>query len=420
MYNHLKNFIKGFLTRSGSSVFIAMFSARILSFFASWLALQLVNEKDLGLVIYAYSFLIFIIPIGGFGLNQGYLRYASIYKDQTIKDNLFIYTLKRGLGISILFSFTLILLSYLFIKNQQLKLYFTILSMSLVSFYLFELFKTHYRISHKNILFARLEITYYVILVFLVGILGYFFHALGYSIAIILAPILATLFFIIKIDLKLSNYIKPNIVNASFWRYGFFAGMANVATQLLYAIDLILIGYLLHNSELVTHFKYVSLIPYSLLFIPSMFLTTDFVKITEEIDQKNNTKKYIKSYQSFFILISIGVIFIAIVFPKLILSLFSKNLIDYVLTFRILMFGVVGILIFRGLFGNLLSSIGKAHLNFWIAMGSLVFNLILNFIFIPKYGLNGAAITSATIMWVTGILSYILFNVYYKKTTSNS
>lgn len=420
MYNNLKEFIQGFLSRSGSSVFTAMLSARVLSFFASWLALQLINQKDLGLVIYAYSFLIFIIPIGDFGLNQGYLRYASISNNQKSKDDLFIYTIKRGISVSMIFSLTLMMLSYVFIRqNHQLRSYFMILSFSLVSFYFLELSKNHFRINHKNNEFAKLEITYYIILVLLVGILGYFYHALGYCIAIAVSPLLAVVFFIKKADFRLIDYIKPDFVNASFWRYGFFAGMANVATQLLYAIDMILIGFLLHNSELVTHFKYVSLIPYSLLFIPSIFITADFVKITENINQVSHTKKYISNYQSFFLIISFGVLLLAFLFPKFILSLFSKDYIQYVMTFRILMVGVIGVLLLRGLFGNLLSSIGKAHLNFWIALGTLALNLILNYMFIPKYGLNGAAITSATIMWVSGILSYILFNFYYKKLTLN-
>jgi hypothetical protein len=64
MINRIKEFIQGFLSRSGSSVFAAMLSARVLAFVASWVALQLVNEKDLGLVLYAYSFFVFLIPIG--------------------------------------------------------------------------------------------------------------------------------------------------------------------------------------------------------------------------------------------------------------------------------------------------------------------------------------------------------------------
>lgn len=416
MLTRLKAFITGFLSRSGSSVFVAMLSARLLAFVASWMALQVVNEKDLGLVLYAYSFFVFLIPIGGLGLNQGYIRYAAIGKDHELKNNLFVYTLSSGFLVSLVFATLLLMVSYLvFRSNTQLMHYFMILSGSLVSFYLLDLLKNYFRVHYKNHLYAWLEIVYNVILVVLVGILGYFFHAIGYSIAITISPLIAILFFLPKTHFNLKSYLKPAIISVEFWKYGFFAGLAGVATQLLYAIDMILIGNILHKPELVTHFKYVSLIPYSLLFIPSMFITADFVKLTEEIDQTPKIKQYIQNYWALFTVISAGVLILAFVFPKLILSLFSKELTQYVLTFRILMIGVIGVLMFRGLFGNLLSSIGKSHMNFWIAVGTLLVNFLLNFQLIPKYGLNGAAFTSACVMWVSGILSYLLFKKYQRK-----
>lgn len=414
--NRLREFIKGFLSRSGSSVFISMLSARVLAFVASWLALQVVNEKDLGLVLYAYSFFTFLIPIGGFGLNQGFLRYAALSKDSEHKRNLFFYTLKSGIGVSFLFAIIVSLVSFALVKNQtQLTLYFVILSGNLVSFYILDLVKNYFRVHYKNNLYAWLEISYNIILVILVGILGYFFHALGYSLAITLSPLIATLLFLPKIKFERQKYTKPENTSSEFWKYGFFAGLAGVATQLLYAIDMILIGNILHKPELVTHFKYVSLIPYSLLFIPSMFITADFVKLTEEIAETEKIKRYIHNYWTLFSIVSVGVLILAFVFPRLILSIFMKDLEQYVLTFRILMVGVIGVLLFRGLFGNLLSSIGKSHINFWIAVGTLLINFSLNFQFIPKYGLNGAAMTSAVVMWVSGLLSFFLFKKYQRE-----
>jgi O-antigen/teichoic acid export membrane protein len=63
----------------------------------------------------------------------------------------------------------------------------------------------------------------------------------------------------------------------------------------------------------------------------------------------------------------------------------------------------------------LLSAMGKASINFWIAIIAILLNLVLNYMLIPKYGIFGAAITSATLMWITSILSVLLFYYYYKK-----
>ena len=92
------------------------------------------------------------------------------------------------------------------------------------------------------------------------------------------------------------------------------------------------------------------------------------------------------------------------------------NFVQFSESFLILIIGISGIYIFRGLFGNLLSSIGKAHINYYIASFALVVNVITNYFLIPKYGIKGAAITSAILMWFTGIVSMIWFRFLYKKS----
>jgi O-antigen/teichoic acid export membrane protein len=88
---------------------------------------------------------------------------------------------------------------------------------------------------------------------------------------------------------------------------------------------------------------------------------------------------------------------------------------DYADSFLILIMGIVGIYIFRGLFGNLLSSIGKIELNYYIISIAIVINIISNYYLIPLYGIKGAAITSAILMWFTGILSWLSFLYFFRK-----
>jgi O-antigen/teichoic acid export membrane protein len=414
----IKEIIAGFLERNGSYVFVATILARLLSFSASWIALQLLTEQKLGLVIFAYSFIVFLIPVGGFGLDQGYIRYAALMKNSSSKNQLFVYTFKKGIILSFLFAIILALSGQVTtIIPKESKLYFFILSFSLVSYYILSMLKSYFRIQHKNKIFAYLEITFNIILVLLVSVLSYFYKEVGYSFAIVLAPILASILFFSKINLKKTKVSKLKIIDFKFWRYGVSAGLANVATQLLFALDLILIGYLLIDPKMVTHYKYISLIPFSLLFLPQVLITTDFVKITEQIHNKQVIKNYIKNYWILFALISGLIVLISFIFTRNILSIFQQDYTMYVDAFQVLIIGIVGILLFRGLFGNLLSALGKAHINYWIAIFSLSINLISNLYFIPKYGILGAAITSAVVMWLSGVLSFGLFWFFYKKTT---
>ena len=162
-------------------------------------------------------------------------------------------------------------------------------------------------------------------------------------------------------------------------------------------------------------YRYVSLIPFSLLFLPRIFINTDFVAFTEKIYDKKYIKNYIKSYMLFFSGISILLITASYFFGSYVLSLLGKSFATYSTTFFIMMLGVSGIFIFRGLFGNLLSSIGKASVNYYIALIALSLNVISNYYLIPELGIKGAAITSAILMWFTSILSFICFKLLYKK-----
>ena len=50
----------------------------------------------------------------------------------------------------------------------------------------------------------------------------------------------------------------------------------------------------------VTNYRYISIIPFSLLFLPRVFITTDFVTFTEKIADRQYIMKYIKNYVLFF------------------------------------------------------------------------------------------------------------------------
>jgi O-antigen/teichoic acid export membrane protein len=185
-------------------------------------------------------------------------------------------------------------------------------------------------------------------------------------------------------------------------------------------IDILLIGYVLNAPEMVTNYKYISLIPLSLLFLPRAFINADFVAFTEKINNKEYIIKYIKSYLLLFSIISLFICLFSYFSAAFILNIFDSKLTKFGTPFLILIIGVCGILIFRGLFGNLLSSIGKAHINFYITSIALVLNVISNLFLIPKYGITGAAITSAALMWITGIASTIIFWRLYNKRFLNT
>lgn len=414
--NLVKGYLLNFLNRSGSYVFLASVIARVFSFLASWFALQFIENKALGEVLFAYNIIAFLIPISGLGLYQSLIRYGALLKNSADKDRLFFYVLKNGtiasLGLILLIILVANLISFQFESTPKYLFYFSFL---LIPAYIFELIRIQFRINHNNKLFAFSEIIYCTVLLLSVIILSYFYKENGYIIALIITPIIASLFFIKNIPFNLKIKTKLDIINFEFWKYGFFASLSGVVSHLLMIIDILLIGILLNDPQIVTDYKYVSLIPFSLIFLPRVFMATDFVAFTEKIFDKKYIYNYIKSYMLLFFLISIFIWSFSYFFNETILSFFDTNFIKYKKAFIILIFGICGIFIFRGLFGNLLSSISKAIVNFYIASIALILNVITNYYLIPIYGVTGAAITTAVLMWFTGIASAICFFFLYKK-----
>ena len=416
MIEGVKELIKGFKERNGLSILSATLIGRVLSFFASWIALQLIEHSKLGIVIYAFTIVSFIIPIAGLGLHQSLIRYGALLKTENEKKSLFVFVLKKGMFWSFILVLITILLSYIF-KDflPESQFYLVILSLVIPTTFLLEIIKIQFRLIHKNKLFASADITYNALLVIAVLILSYFYKEIGYAIALIITPLLVSLFFLKRLRINFRKRIELNILDFSFYKYGFFASLSNVATQLLSAIDILLIGYLITETSMVTIYKYVAIVPLSLLFLPRVFLTTDFVTITERIYDKKYIKHYIKNYLFIFIPLSIFIGLCSWLFSKNILLFFGSDFISHSNSFIVLIIGVLGILILRGLFGNLLSAIGKAYINYWIAFSAILVNIVSNYYLIPKYGIYGAAITSAMLMWFTGIISCVLFFLLYQK-----
>lgn len=414
--NIIIQYIKNFLNRSGSYVFLATILGRVLSFIASWIALKFIENDALGVVLFAYNIILFVIPISGFGLHQSLIRYGSLAKSSEDKDSILAYVFKKGI-VACLVLITIVISISLFInfKFENTLFYVVLLSFTIIPSYLLEIIRAQFRLQHNNKSFAFTEGVQSIILLLSVLVLSYLYKELGYAIALLLTPLLTSIIFFKSLNINNLIYKKTKVINFQFWKYGFFASLSNVVTQLLFVIDILLIGFILSNTEMVTNYRYVSIIPFSLLFLPRVFIATDFVAFTEKIYDAQYIFKYIKSYVLFFTVVSILVLLFSWLFSVEILGLLDKEFTQFSDTFIILMIGICGIFILRGLFGNLLSSIGKAHLNYYIATLALVINICANFYLIPKYGIKGAAITSAILMWFTGLLSYLLFIKLYKK-----
>jgi len=412
----IKQYINDFLKRSGGYIFISTIDSRFSSFLASWFAVQFIPNKELGVVLFSYNIILFVIPFTDFGLNQSLIRYGTLLKNIQEKNSLFIYVFQKGFFIATIMTILIVCIGFLYpFEFENTGFYLALLSLHLIPLFIIELIKIQFRLLHLNKQFSLVDMTYNCILLVFVIFFSFYFKEIGYILAIIFAPLMTILFFLKKLRINILQKVKLEITNFKFWKYGFYSGLTSIVSNMLFIIDIFLIGYLLKDSELVTSYRYVSIIPISILFLPRMFMAADFVTFTENIKTKKYIFKYIKSYMVLFTIVSLFFVSFFYYFSDETLNLFNSSFSKYSNSFKILLLGICGVLIFRGLFGNLLCSIGKIEVNYYLSSIALLINIAANYYLIPKYGIFGAAITTASLMWFTGIFSCICFFYLYKK-----
>ena len=411
-------FIQSFFQRKGGYILFASYFAKLITFAISVFIIRILPKEEFGYIAYAATIISFIAPFKGFGMDQGLLRYGSIANSQQLKKLYFNNTLKKGLLYSFITALTIALLApVLSINMEDALVFIIIMSVQIVSLLLMESIKIYCRIIHLNKLYAHI-IIYQNALLF-VGVVSatWFFGAFGYVISLVTIPLLFGLFLIFK--LHLLKYNKNQVVlesNRSFLSYGFYMSLGGMLSQLLYAVDIMLIGNLIKDSVAVAQYKAANIIPFSLLILPIAILTTDFVHIINKVKKsKKEIWTYYLNYLKVMTIICLGILGVFYFFSTDILKIFGKEYNNDQHLMFIFSIGVVGALLLRIPLGNILSAIGWPKINALFSVIVLAINLVAGYYCVVHYGILGAAYTTIALMWFSGILSLFALIYYLRK-----
>ena len=174
--------------------------SRLVSLLASWVALQFIDNSSLGVVLFSYNLILFLLPISGLGLPQSLIRFSALNQNKEDRNSIFLYVLKYGF-LSSLGMILLVIISSFFVPFQYEKtqFYLIILSFLILPSFLFEVTKAQLRLNHDNKNFAYSEFLFSIIFIALITSLTFYLKEIGYIISLLLAPILTSLFFIKKL-----------------------------------------------------------------------------------------------------------------------------------------------------------------------------------------------------------------------------
>lgn len=183
--------------------------------------------------------------------------------------------------------------------------------------------------------------------------------------------------------------------------FGFYVVLGNSISFLNTQIDSIMIGYYLSPTE-VGVYAIAVLLAQTLTPIPNAIqrVTAPATATLYGKGDITGIRKIIFSTMKKTFFISIGVaVSIALAGQYLIAVLFTDA---YLLSYTPLLILLIGHSIFApySAVGSTLASIGKVDLLFWLTAISAILNIVLNFTFIPLFGIAGAALAT-TIALVT-------------------
>jgi len=421
MFNLVKNIIRLFNSykkRGALHIFSSTIINKLSAFLLSIIVIRILTKNMYGDISYAKAIIQMVIPFAGLGANFSLLRFGSIAKDNEKKNNLFRYALIQGTFYSLILLVVVIGATYLFdLKIKTARIYILILSFQLISIFLLKITQSYFRVLKLNKIFAYSQIINSFSLLIVGIILTYFFKSIGLVLAYSIVPLVVFFVIYTKFNvLKISSTHATEIKKLSFWKYGIYVGIGSIASQFMYTIDILLLGSMLADTKIIAIYKVATIIPLNLLFIPSVFMTTDFVLLAEKFKDVLFLKKYAKMIIFLMGTVSLFLMMIILFYSEnIIIFIFGESYKQASILLNVLAIGMVASFTFRIPFGNILAAVGKSDWNVIVAYFMLCTNVILDYILINKYGSIGAAYGTTISMWISGFCSLILFLYYVNR-----
>lgn len=399
-------------------IFVSSVFGKIISFLSSFVLVRIISKSEYGIYTYANNILSFFLLLNGFGMVSGTMQLCSEKIDETnIQKKIYQYGCNCSMLINIFLS--VIILFFSLIVELPIKGS----SFLLGTMFLVPLFRTandlqeiYMRVQLKNkeysyslILNAIATLTFSV----LGGIL---FNALGLIIGRYIAYFLliVVMWLLFKAPILLGKVQISKLIKQNMWKISSISMLNNALNEILYIIDIFVIGIMLGDGQIVATYKVATIIPVALTFIPSSLVTYIYPHFAKNKDNKKWVKDNYLKLTAFLGIFNLIIVLGGILYSNwLIRFLFGLQYLDMLIPFRILMVSYFFSGTFKVLAGNILVTQRKLKANFVIYIFSSFVNILGDFIFVAQYGAIGASMVTLAVMALTGITScfYLLYSL---------
>lgn len=408
-------------------IIIGLFFTKLLNYIFRLIIAKLGPDQyglfSIGLGVVSFGAIIALM-----GMDRGMLRFISYYigikNNEKIKGTIF-FILKFSLISSIIFGLIIFLASpYIastIFHNKELSIIIKILAFSIPAYVLSEVTlsiirafrEVKYVVYSKNIFESLSKIILSVIAIYF----GY--KLFGISIAYVISLVLGFIMAFYFVEKKLFSILNKSIItkysNKEIFSYSWPLMINNIMELSLIWVDTLLIGYFKTSSDVGIYnaafptAMLLTAVPVAILtlFTPTMGKLMGENKINEQKDIFNIISKWI-------FLVALPLTLFIMFFPKEILKiLFGNEYITGYIALSILAFGfLISAISFTS--RKILEVYKKSKLILINSIIAVLLNIILNIILIKRYGINGAAISSAISFLVYSLIFIIQSSIKLK------
>ena len=188
--------------------------------------------------------------------------------------------------------------------------------------------------------------------------------------------------------------------------YGFKAYVANLTAFLTYRIDLLLVNFFLGAASTGLYVAAIRMVE-QLWLISQAVSTVILPRLASMVDDEEESRHLAPLIARYVLWVTgVSAILVALFADFLLEVLFGVPFKAAASVLHILLPGIVVFSVAR-IISNALAARGKVSINLCISFGVLVGNAILNYIFIPRYGMEGAA-TATFATYTIATIAFLL------------
>jgi len=412
------------IAKSATFVIVGLFISKVLAYIYK-IIIARIGTEEFGLFSTGLAIIGIITTISFLGLHEGVVRYIAFFREKKEKERMkgtFILVITITFILSIFIAIILFIfskeISIRFFHNEDLSMILKILAVAIPldvgkTIFLnvikaFEIIK--YDIYIKQILENTLKVIVTAILVYFgLSVVG---ATIAYVFSLLVGFILSAYFLEKKVYPFLKDKIKPVFESKEILTYSLPLLFSGFLIMIFSWTDTLMLGNLRTISDVGIYNVAVSTA--KLLYLAPFAISIIFLPIATRLYARGSKKEIKDIYQSTTKWI-FGINLLLFGY----LSLFSKEILNILFGFDYVS-GWLSLIILAGGFlimylvnnaSYILRVIKRTRLEFSNYAICAILNIILNYIFILKYGLLGAAIATATTSVILGILQ--LAEVFY-------